>query len=153
MTDQEIEGKVDRVKRLYTIIVNGELGDDENGLFNRVCIVRELEKITGKQFRDTAEFHREVSAFLAKKSRIKETDGTRFRRARQRGGLTIKELAVELGVTKRTVIRWERNESPLSEIAVEWLNAPESKNPEKGPYGEKVTFGAKQDESYRPPPF
>ena len=134
-----------RAKNLYTIIVNGELGDDEDGTCKRVCIIRELESITHKDFRNTAEFHREVSSFLARKSRIKETDGARLRRARQRGGLTIKELAVELGVTKRTVIRWERNESPLSASAVEWLNktlsdAPGSNDTEKEPYGEKMTL-------------
>jgi len=139
------EDIVERVKRLYTIIVNGELGDDEDSLCKRVCIVRELEAITHKDFRNTAEFHREVSAFLARKSRIKETEGARFRRARRRAGLTIKELAVELGVTKRTVIRWERNESPLSASAVEWLNktlsdAPGSNDTEKEPYGEKMTL-------------
>jgi len=86
-----------------------------------------------------------VSAFLARKSRIKETDGARLRRARKRAKLTIKELAVvELGVTKRTVIRWETNESPLSASAVEWLNktlsdAPGSMISEKELYGEKVT--------------
>ena len=113
--------------------MNGELGDDEDGTCKRVCIIRELEGITRKQFRNTAEFHREVSAFLARKSRIKETDGARFRRARKRAKMTIKELADKIGVAKMTIIRWERNESPLSESAVEWLNktlsdAPGSKN-------------------------
>jgi len=116
------EDQVARAKNLYAIIVNGEMGDNEDSVCNRVCIIRELEGITHKDFRNTAEFHREVSAFLARKSRIKETDGGRLRRARKRAKLTIKELAVELGVTKRTVIRWERNESPLSASAVEWLN-------------------------------
>ena len=137
--------EVARAKNLYTIIVNRELGDDEDSVCKRVCIVRELEKITGKQFRNTAEFHREVGAYLARKSRIKETDGARLRRARQRGGLTIKELAVELGVTKRTVIRWETNESPFADNAVEWLNktlsdAPGSTIAEKESTGEKVTL-------------
>jgi len=136
---------VERVRRLYTIIVNGELGDDEDSVMNRVCIIRELEAITHKDFRNTAEFHREVSAFLARKSRIKETDGARLRRARKRAKLTIKALAVELGVTNRTVIRWEINESPLSASAVEWLNKKLSETPgstisEKKPYGEKVTL-------------
>ena len=133
------DGIVERVKRLYTIIVNGELGDDEDSVCKRVCIVRELEAITHKNFRNTAEFHREVNAYLARKSRIIETDGGRLKRARKRAKLTIKELAAELAATKRTVIRWERNESPLSASAVEWLNKklsviPGSKNSEKKPY-------------------
>jgi DNA-binding transcriptional regulator YiaG len=112
---------VERVRRLYTIIVNGELGGDENSVCNRVCIIRELESITHKDFRNTAELHRQVSAFLARKSRIKETDAGRLRRARKRAKLTIKALAVELGVTKRTVTRWENDGPPLSTRAVEWL--------------------------------
>jgi ribosome-binding protein aMBF1 (putative translation factor) len=124
MTDQEIENAVARVSRLYAIIVNGELGDDENGLFNRVCIVRELEKITGKQFRDTAEFHREVSAFLAKKSRISESVGTQIRRARIRAGLTMKSLAKELKVSMKMVQRWELNVNGYvpNPSVIEWLN-------------------------------
>jgi len=142
MTNDEI---VERAKRLYAIIVNRELGDDEDSVCKRVCIIRELEAITHKDFRNTAEFHREVSAYLARKSRIKETDGARLRRARKRAKLTIKELAVELGVTKRTVIRWETNESPFADNAVEWLNktlsdAPGSTIAEKESTGEKVTL-------------
>jgi DNA-binding transcriptional regulator YiaG len=132
MTNDEI---VERAKRLYTIIVNRELGDDEDSVCKRVCIVRELEAITHKDFRNTAEFHREVSAFLVRKSRIKETDGGRLRRARKRAKLTIKALAVELGVTERTVIRWEKNDGPpLSTRAVEWLNRQNIST------GEKVTL-------------
>ena len=115
--------------------MNRELGDDEDSVCKRVCIVRELEKITGKQFRNTAEFHREVGAYLARKSRIKETDGGRLRRARKRAKLTIEVLAAELGVTERTIIRWEKNDGPpLSTRAVEWLNRQNIST------GEKVTL-------------
>jgi DNA-binding XRE family transcriptional regulator len=132
MTNDEI---VERAKRLYTIIVNRELGDDEDSVCKRVCIVRELEAITHKDFRNTAEFHREVSAFLVRKSRIKETDGGRLRRARKRAKRTIEALAAELGVTERTVIRWEKNDGPpLSTRAVEWLNRQNIST------GEKVTL-------------
>jgi DNA-binding XRE family transcriptional regulator len=115
--------------------MNRELGDDEDSVCNRVCIIRELESITHKDFRNTAELHREVSSFLARKSRIKETDGGRLRRARKRAKLTIKALAAELGVTKRTIIRWEKNDGPpLSTRAVEWLNRQNIST------GEKVTL-------------
>lgn len=127
--------EVARAKNLYAIIVNGELGDDKDGTCKRVCIIRELVGITHKDFRNTAEFHREVSAYLARKSRIKETDGGRLRRARKRAKLTIKVLAAELGVTKRTMIRWEKNDGPpLSTRAVEWLNRQNIST------GEKVTL-------------
>ena len=136
------EDIVERARHLYTIIMNRELGDDEDSVCNRVCIIRELESITHKDFRNTAELHREVSSFLARKSRIKETDGGRLRRARKRAKLTIKELAAELGVTKRTMIRWERNESPLSASAIEWLNKKLSETPRAGAIRTNSTMSA-----------
>jgi len=127
--------EVERAKRLYAIIVNRELGDDEDSVCKRVCIIRELEAITHKDFRNTAEFHREVSAFLARKSRVRETEGSRLRRARRKAKLPIRELADELGVDKRTIIRWEKNDGPpLSTRAVEWLNRQNIST------GEKVTL-------------
>jgi len=127
--------EVARAKNLYAIIVNGELGDDEDGTCKRVCIIRELEGITHKEFKNTAELHREVSAFLARKSRVRETEGRRLRRARRKAKLTIRELADKLGVDKRTMIRWEKNDGPpLSTRAVEWLNRQNIST------GEKVTL-------------
>lgn len=127
--------EVARAKNLYAIIVNGELGDDEDSVCKRVCIIRELEGITHKEFKNTAELHREVSAFLARKNRVRETEGRRLRRARRKAKLTIRELADKLGVDKRTMIRWEKNDGPpLSTRAVEWLNRQNIST------GEKVTL-------------
>ena len=124
--------EVARAKDLYTIIVNGELEDDEDSVCNRTRIVGELEEITEKQFRTMAEFHREVSAYLARKSRVRETEGGRLRRARRKAKLTIRELADKLGVDKRTMIRWEKNDGPpLSPRAVEWLNRRNSPEGER----------------------
>ena len=114
---------VARVKDLYAIIVNGELGDDANGTSTRVEIVRDLERLTGKQFRSTSEFHNEVSAFLARKSRVNETIGTRLKRARRKAKMTQDALATLCGVTRRTVINWEMNETPPSPAALGWLNS------------------------------
>lgn len=136
--------EVERAKDLYTIIVRGELRDDEDSVCKQVCIVRELEGITGRQFRNTAEFHRGVSAFLARKSNVRETEGGRLRRARKKAKLTIQKLADELGVVKMTIIRWEQNKQPMSKRAMEWLNktlldAKISTNGAKELTGEMVT--------------
>ena len=142
MTNDEI---VERARNLYTIIVNGELGDDEDSVFKRVCIVRELEKITGKQFRNTAEFYREVSAFLARKSKIKESVGTQIRHARIKAGLTMKGLAKELGVSTKMVQRWELNVNGYapSPAAIEWLNKTLSDAP--GSIISENGFSGKED--------
>lgn len=121
MRPEAPEEIAERAKNLYTIIVNGELGDDAQGVAMRVEIIGELEKITKKQFRNTAEFHREVSAFLARKSRVKETAGTRLQRARKKAGMTIRALAAVFNVTKMTVIRWEQNKHPLPPSVIEWM--------------------------------
>ena len=127
--------EVARAKDLYGIIVNGELGDNTDGLGKRVSMVQELEKIMHTDFRTAAEFHREVSAFLARKSRVRETEGSRLRRARRKANLPILALADKLGVNKRTIIRWEKNDGPpLSTRAVEWLNRQNIST------GEKVTL-------------
>jgi len=140
MTDEYL---VERAKRLYEIIVNRELGDDENCMCNRVCIVGELESITGKKFRNTAEFHREVGAFLARKNRDTESIGTRIRRARKKSGLTMRGLAKELGVSEKMIQRWELNADGYvpNPAVMEWLNktlsnGPESTTSENGPHGE-----------------
>jgi len=141
MSEQSSEGAVgrtpedivERVRNLYAIIVNGELGDDEDSLMNRVCIVRELEKITGKQFRTTAEFHREVSAFIARKGRVRESVGSQIRRARAKAGLTMKGLAKELGVATKMVRGWELNldgYAPTPE-AIAWMDKTLSEQGEK----------------------
>jgi DNA-binding transcriptional regulator YiaG len=119
------DADLDRAKWLYTAICNQTMPD----LNDRAQAVRELEKITGKDFRDTSEFHNEVSAFLARKSRVAETIGTRIKRARRRAKMTQSDLAASLGVNRRTLIRWESNEVPPSPAALEWLN---SKNGHQG---------------------
>jgi DNA-binding transcriptional regulator YiaG len=141
MTNDKI---VERARNLYTIIVNRELGCDEDSVMKRVCIIRELEGITHKDFRDTAEFHREVSAFLARKGRIKESVGTQIRHARIKAGLTMKGLAKELGVSTKMVQRWELNVNGYapSPAAIDWLNktlsdAPGSIISEKGQQGKE----------------
>lgn len=114
---------VNRVRDLYAIIVNGELRDDANSVQKRVTVIEELEQTTHKRFRTMSEFHNEVSAFLAHKSRINESIGTRIRRVRRKAKLTQDALAGLLHVTRRTVINWETNATPPSPAALEWLNA------------------------------
>ena len=57
---------IDRAYALYAGICNKRWGDDAEGVWNRVNAVRELERLTGEDFKTTAEFHRYISEYLVK---------------------------------------------------------------------------------------
>ena len=117
---------VERAKSLYSSIVGRDPG-------RGMAAISELERITGRQFRNTADFHREMEAFFTRGDRIWEKTGMRIHQARKKARLTQGGLAELLGVHKRTIIRWEKNEISPSPKALEWLNG------QSALYGEKVT--------------
>jgi len=59
--------QIERVKGLYSIIANRQLGNDPEGLQTRVDIIRELERITRQDFKSTADFHAKINAWLMDK--------------------------------------------------------------------------------------
>jgi hypothetical protein len=59
--------QIERVKSLYSIIANRQLGNDPESLQTRVDIIRELEKITRKGFKSTDDFHAKINAWLMDK--------------------------------------------------------------------------------------
>lgn len=78
------------------------------------------------------------------------TRAQRMRAARETTGLTQEEFAEEIGVSRRTVARWEREEGPApksvtllvqmrTRVPVEWLVSgkytPRDLNPEPTGYG------------------
>jgi DNA-binding XRE family transcriptional regulator len=111
------EETIDRVKRLYTIIRDGALPDSELG--ERVNIVRELERLTSCDFKDTADFHRKVSSFLARK----DNNGIRLREARKSRGWPLSTMGVHLGVSKQFVAQMESGRKPLSDKALAFLSS------------------------------
>jgi len=127
-----------RAKRLYEIILNHELGDDSSGIQQRVEIIRELESITGKEFRNTAEFHQEVQAYIENRGARVGTLGTRLRKARKRAGLTIKELATSLGFKSHSAfVLFEQNKRLPPKEVIEWLQTEEKKAQNNPPPGAK----------------
>jgi len=59
--------QIERVKSLYSIIANSQLGNDPESLQTRVDIIRELERITRQDFKSTADFHSKINAWLMDK--------------------------------------------------------------------------------------
>ena len=139
MSGQNIENYL-RAKRLYEIICNHELGDDSSGVQQRVDIIGELESITGKQFRNSAEFHQEVQAYIDNRGARIGPLGTRLRKARKRAGLTIKELATSLGFRSHSAfILYEQGKRLPPKEVIEWLQAEEKKGPKNAPSGQNVS--------------
>lgn len=107
------------VQNLYDIVCGQSWTDGEQG----ARIVADIESIIGKQFRNTQEFHYHVADYLKRKRVVNETLGGKMRRARKKAGLTQVELAEKLGVDRRTLIRWERNEQTPSQEALKWADS------------------------------
>lgn len=140
MTNAEI------VKNLYAMVCNGEVNDGERA----ARIVAQMEEIVGKPFRSTTEFHYLVADYLKREGSGKTT-GELVRKKRRGLKWTQANLADHLGVTKRTIINYEANNTPPTKRLLEWLNVDEAhmgksetggivgQTPEKGgiSYGEK----------------
>ena len=121
MSDQITEDYL-RAKELYEIICNHELGDDSSGVQQQVEIIRELESITGKDFRNTAEFHLEVQAYINKKGERIASLGTRIRKARKRKKWSLKQLSQNLGFRAHsTFSMYEQNRRVPPKEVMEWL--------------------------------
>lgn len=121
MSDQITQDYL-RVKELYEIICNRVLGDDSSGVQQKVEIIRELESITGKEFRNTAEFHQEVQAYIKNKGERIASLGARIKRARKRKKWSLKELAKNLGFRSHaTFIMYEQNKRLPPKEVMEWL--------------------------------
>jgi DNA-binding XRE family transcriptional regulator len=141
--DAGSEGRVARAKELYRMICAGKMTDGHD-----VCsVVSELEKIVGKEFNNTQQFHYYVAEYLKRKDRVGETMGRRLLRTRRRAKLTQIELAKILGVDRRTIVRWETTDLTPSAEAVAWMNGPEK------PSGGNETFVENRQNIADPPIF
>jgi DNA-binding transcriptional regulator YiaG len=105
------------VKRMYGLIRDWVLPDNSNGLQDRVNIVRRLERMTCSDFKDTADFHRKVSAFLAKN----DNNGTELRIKRKDLGWTLDRMGAYLGVSRQFVHQMELSRKPLNDKALELI--------------------------------
>lgn len=114
--------QIERVKSLYAIIANRQLGSDPESLQARVDIIRELERITKQEFLSTADFHQKINSFILKRGSIRN-DAVRFQTKRIELGLTQEELSRILGVSVRIIKHWEAGTRPLSKLGLSWLNS------------------------------
>jgi hypothetical protein len=59
--------QIERVKSLYSIIANRQIGGDPGSIQTRVDIIRELERITRQDFKSTDDFHAKINAWIINK--------------------------------------------------------------------------------------
>jgi hypothetical protein len=127
MTDQIASDYV-RAKELYEVIRNRELGDDSSGIQNRVDIIRRLESLTRREFRNSSEFDRDVQTYIDNRGERLQSLGKRLRKARKAKRWTLKRLAAELGFRSHSAfILYEKNKRLPSKEVIEWLLAEERK--------------------------
>jgi len=123
---------IDRVKDLYTIICNGQLGDR---IDERVAVIEELERLTNSEFKSNSDFHRKVSEFILRG----DGPGSRLRAIRKAKGWTLEVLGIHLGCSKQFVAAMERGRKPLTERAMAFVEAQKVIGPSSPTQGaEKV---------------
>jgi DNA-binding XRE family transcriptional regulator len=125
--------EVERIKMLYSIICNRELGDDPDSVQIRVEIIKHLESVTGKQFGNTREFHEIVSQFITREGERQIPINKQFRIRRSQLCLNQAQLAKQLKVDRRTIIRWEKGSTPLTPTAIQWIYQKDPNIDEKNP--------------------
>jgi DNA-binding transcriptional regulator YiaG len=113
---------IDRVKDLYTIICNGQLGDR---IDERVAVIEELERLTSSEFKSNSDFHRKVSEFILRG----DGPGSRLRALRKAKRWTLEVLGIHLGCSRQFVEAMERGRKPLTERAMAFVEAQKSYPP------------------------
>lgn len=129
---------VEEAKRLYLIICNRELGDDPDSVLKKIAIIKHLEWATGKQFSNTKEFHEIISEFISREGEKQIPISKQFRIRRTHLGLNQAQLANQMKVDRRTIIRWERRKTPLTPKAIQWISQREPNIDDTAPIGEHI---------------
>jgi len=102
----------ERVRNLYAVISLGALPDEE--IETRVAIVRELERLTCSDFRDTEDFHKKIEAYLTRKI----SGAEQMKAYRKSKGWSRADLAIHLVVSRQFVEQMEAGKRPLTDRAV-----------------------------------
>lgn len=111
MTDKE------RAKEFYELINSGWFGDYEESTYRKFLAIRELETITGKQFNNTEEFHREVKAFLANES----LTGDDLLKLRKSMNLKQRSVATKIGIPRTEISEMEHGRKPLNKKTLAFM--------------------------------
>jgi len=122
---------IENTKKLYSIICNRAFDDCSDHfrpncvcpdhVLKRVLVIEHLEHVTGRQFRNTKEFHQIVSQYIARNGEKQIPLQKQFKKKRINLGLNQTQVAEQLKVDRRTIIRWEQGSTPLTPKAIEWI--------------------------------
>lgn len=115
----------EEVRCLYSRVCARAKQGDRSGC-EGVLDVLALEAAVGKEFRSTAEFHSIMASYFSRAaaglSQRTFSDGARLKKKRTAVGLSQQQLAAVLDVSQVQVVHYEKNKTPLSTKALEWLN-------------------------------
>jgi len=127
MNDHVLDDYV-RAKKLYELICNREFGGDSSSVQQRLDVIGQLESLSGKEFRNTSEFHLDVRAYIDNGGERLKSVGKRLRKARKSRGWTLKRLAGELGFRSHSAfIMYEQDKRIPPKMVLEWLLQEEKK--------------------------
>ena len=112
------------VKDLYTSICNQKLGNDARSVFNRVNIIRKLEEITRQQFHNTKDFRKKMDGFILEQEllTLASEKNKGLKEAREKKGLSQKNLAFLLGISENYLSSMENGRKPLNNKALQFIN-------------------------------
>lgn len=110
-----------RIAALYNTICEHRLGDDPDSVQQRVGIVRELERLTKTNFKSTADLHFKIKTFVDKGHA--RGAGYQLKRARVRMQWNQKRLAQALECSQSLIAQMERDQTPLSKRAMEFVES------------------------------
>lgn len=125
--------EIEKVKNLYAMIVTQQITDGALG----AKIVEELEHLVGHEFKTSADFHYYIADFLKRKQIVHESAGRKLARLRKKSKLTQIQLAAQLGVDRRTLIRWENDDGLPSKEALKWIELQNGVSPDNVTFNEK----------------
>lgn len=114
-------GDIDRARNYFAIISNELMGDSPGELQARVDMIRQLEKITGKEFKNTADFIERMEKLFSASNQA-----TALREERERLGWTQARLAAFLGVSQQMIAKMENGSKPLNLKALRFLEQKRS---------------------------
>jgi DNA-binding transcriptional regulator YiaG len=112
---ENVNPNIDRIRNLYCLIENGALPDSK--ILTRTLIVEQLENAVGLEFKDTADFHEKVDAFLRRGGR----PGDQLLAARKERHWSQRTLGSHLGVSCQFVKEMEKGRKSLSDKALVFI--------------------------------
>jgi transcriptional regulator with XRE-family HTH domain len=127
------------------------LGDDADSVQKKIGIIRELERLTKSDFKNTDDFHAKIKTFLTNGKAL--SPGKQLQIARKKMGYTQTRLGVELGCSQPFIAQMERNERPLIKQAVFLIELTNYPVFDKALILKQLHENDKKDNGSRLPPY